>query len=271
MTKWLSLMVLCLLVLALACTAASESPEITPEAVAHVTQVTATRPPASSTPIPTNTTPPTATPRPPDTATAPPTNTPRPTDTATAPPTNTPRPTDTRRPTSTTKPADLIVAADTLNMRSGPGTNYAALTAFKQGDELTITGVNADHTWVRAQAGGFEGWVLLDLCDCNRNLDQVNVIAVAPPTPVPQPTAPPTATLPPAPTAPPEPPTAVPQPTNPPAPAAVCNCTGPDLNCSDFGSHASAQACFDYCVSLGYGDIFRLDGNNDGDACESLP
>lgn len=51
---------------------------------------------------------------------------------------------------------------------------------------------------------------------------------------------------------------------------AVCNCGGPDLNCGDFGSHASAQACYNYCVSQGYGDIFRLDGNdNDGLACET--
>ena len=53
---------------------------------------------------------------------------------------------------------------------------------------------------------------------------------------------------------------------------AVCNCGGPDLNCSDFRTHSSAQACYDYCVSQGYGDIFGLDGNDrDGLACESLP
>ena len=52
----------------------------------------------------------------------------------------------------------------------------------------------------------------------------------------------------------------------------VCNCSGPDLDCKDFSSHASSQACHDYCQSLGLGDIFRLDGNdNDGLACESLP
>jgi micrococcal nuclease len=53
---------------------------------------------------------------------------------------------------------------------------------------------------------------------------------------------------------------------------AVCNCGGPDLDCGDFSTHASAQACHNYCVSQGLGDIFRLDGNdNDGLACESLP
>ena len=53
---------------------------------------------------------------------------------------------------------------------------------------------------------------------------------------------------------------------------AVCNCDGSDLNCGDFSSHASAQVCYDYCFSQGYGDIFGLDGSdNDGLACESLP
>jgi micrococcal nuclease len=52
----------------------------------------------------------------------------------------------------------------------------------------------------------------------------------------------------------------------------VCNCGGPDLDCKDFSSHASAQACYDYCSAQGYGDPHGLDGNdNDGLACESLP
>jgi micrococcal nuclease len=53
---------------------------------------------------------------------------------------------------------------------------------------------------------------------------------------------------------------------------APCNCSGPDLDCKDFKTHAAAQACYDHCVASGYGNIFRLDGNdNDGLACESLP
>ena len=51
-----------------------------------------------------------------------------------------------------------------------------------------------------------------------------------------------------------------------------CNCGGPDLDCADFSSHASAQACHDDCKSQGLGDVFRLDrDDNDGLACESLP
>jgi len=57
-----------------------------------------------------------------------------------------------------------------------------------------------------------------------------------------------------------------PSPTNGP-----CDCSGDIYNCSDFSTHAEAQACYEYCKSLGRGDVHRLDGNNDGIACESLP
>lgn len=52
---------------------------------------------------------------------------------------------------------------------------------------------------------------------------------------------------------------------------AACNCNGPDLDCADFGTHASAQACFNYCSSQGFGDIFDLDRDSDSSACETLP
>lgn len=60
------------------------------------------------------------------------------------------------------------------------------------------------------------------------------------------------------------PPTATPS-------AAVCECGGNFYNCSDFATHNQAQACFEYCKNQGRGDIHRLDGDNDGIACESLP
>lgn len=51
----------------------------------------------------------------------------------------------------------------------------------------------------------------------------------------------------------------------------VCSCAGDILNCSDFSTHNSAQACFASCTAQGVGDIHKLDQNNDGLACESLP
>lgn len=69
-----------------------------------------------------------------------------------------------------------------------------------------------------------------------------------------------------------EPPPAVVEPTQPPPPpAAVCDCSANIYNCGDFSSHNSAQACFGYCwEQVGY-DVHRLDGDNDGIACEDLP
>ena len=49
---------------------------------------------------------------------------------------------------------------------------------------------------------------------------------------------------------------------------AVCNCLGPALTCNNFRTQTAAQQCFEYCRSLGYGDIFGLDKNGNGLACE---
>lgn len=51
----------------------------------------------------------------------------------------------------------------------------------------------------------------------------------------------------------------------------VCSCASNSLNCSNFSTHSQAQSCFNYCIGQGRGDIHRLDGDNDGSACESLP
>ncbi len=67
----------------------------------------------------------------------------------------------------------------------------------------------------------------------------------------------------------PRPPTKTPTPT-PPA-SAPCNCSGPDLDCSDFETQQAAQACFNYCWKLLKKDIFELDDDGDKIACEDLP
>lgn len=55
----------------------------------------------------------------------------------------------------------------------------------------------------------------------------------------------------------------------PPASAAEpCNCKGPDLQCDDFPTRGDAQACFDFCKSQGLGDVFLMDTNQNGIACE---
>ena len=215
-------------------------------------------PEPSDTPVPTNTPEPTSTPTPQPTATY----TPQPTAT------NTPLPTATRTPRPTSTPTavpDAVVTGETLNMRAGPDTVYHVVGALNRGDELVITGVNADRTWIRVRAGGQQGWVLAELCVVNLVLGSVAVADVPAPTAAPLPTSPPAPTTAPQPTSPPAPPT------EPPAPAAVCDCSGDIYNCSNFTTHNQAQACYNYCVSIGRGDIHGLDGDNDGSACESLP
>ncbi len=51
----------------------------------------------------------------------------------------------------------------------------------------------------------------------------------------------------------------------------VCNCLGKPLTCNSFNSQGQAQRCFEYCKSMGYGDIFGLDKNRNGLACEGSP
>jgi len=42
---------------------------------------------------------------------------------------------------------------------------------------------------------------------------------------------------------------------------AVCDCSYNRYNGKDFSGHDAAQACYDYCKSLGKGDIHQLDGD----------
>lgn len=52
----------------------------------------------------------------------------------------------------------------------------------------------------------------------------------------------------------------------------VCDCSEDTYSCQvDFATRNEAQACLDYCRALGFGDVHRLDRDNDGIACENLP
>ena len=64
-------------------------------------------------------------------------------------------------------------------------------------------------------------------------------------------------------------PTLAPPPTSTPGPTWTCSANL--YNCRDFSTQAAAQAVYEYCmVQVGY-DVHRLDGDNDGVACEALP
>jgi endonuclease YncB( thermonuclease family) len=148
--------------------------------------------------------------------------------------------------------ADAVVLASSLNVRAGPGTDYAVVGTVSEGDGLTVNGRNAETTWlVISGPAGARGWASARYVQPNINLAEKPVTAApAQPEPTQQ-----------APTQ--QPPAQEQQ--------AVCNCTGNVYNCSDFGTHSAAQACYEYCQSVGRGDIHWLDGDNDGSACERLP
>jgi micrococcal nuclease len=260
----------------------------------------------TNTPYPTYTPYPTHTPLPEPTDTPRPSNTPKPTSTPN--PTDTPIPTDTLTPTPARTEARVIkiVDGDTIAVDIGGQTytlRYIGVDCPESGDWMAAEATQANLDLV----GGKTVYLEKDVSETDRydrllryvfladgtlvnaelvRLGYARAIAYPPDTkyqdlfeemeqeakdagrgiwgltPTPTPT--------------PRPPTAMPTsapavvPTSPP-PAAVCDCSGNIYNCSDFATHAQAQACYEYCISQGRGDIHRLDGDNDGVACESLP
>jgi len=69
------------------------------------------------------------------------------------------------------------------------------------------------------------------------------------------------------------PPSLTPMPFNPPTrnrQGIICDCSRDRLNCGDFAHQTAAQACFDFCLQSGKGDVHGLDGDNDGLACDDI-
>lgn len=146
----------------------------------------------------------------------------------------------------------------TANVRTGPGPEFAVSGGAIVGTPLTVFGRNGSGTWLQIRLPDRSGgWIYAPLVDVNVPVSTVPVPDEIPTPPV-------------VPTAIPTPPVSVPTtvPTSP--PPAVCNCSGNIYNCSDFNTHAAAQACFEYCGGVNH-DVHRLDGDNDGIACEVLP
>ncbi len=93
------------------------------------------------------------------------------------------------RPANT---ADAVVASDTLNVRAGPGTNYAVVGQLKRGAAVAIVGRSADRKWAKL---GFtdvkEAWASAQYLTINIDFAAVPVAAAPPlPTPAPKPAQP---------------------------------------------------------------------------------
>jgi hypothetical protein len=53
---------------------------------------------------------------------------------------------------------------------------------------------------------------------------------------------------------------------------AFCDAKEADYNCADFKTQGEAQEVYERCKTRGRNmDVYRLDGDNDGMVCESLP
>lgn len=46
-----------------------------------------------------------------------------------------------------------------------------------------------------------------------------------------------------------------------------CVCFGRPIECAEFTDQLAAQNCWAYCLRSGYGDIYNLDPDQDGQAC----
>lgn len=137
---------------------------------------------------------------------------------ATATPTATATPSPTSPPTATPTPTSqspTVTISRTMNVRSGPGTNYPVLGQASPGDQYPISGKNPAGGWWQIIYGGQYAWVYSPLVTATNP----ELVQVAPVIPTPPPTPIPTAT--------PVPPTPVPTPV-PQAPSDPCAGIGGD-------------------------------------------
>jgi uncharacterized protein YraI len=180
------------------------------------------------TPVPTKTLRPTFTHTPAKPTEVPPTATPLPTDTPEPPtPTSEPEEPTAEPPTPTPEAATFTVTSATVNVRGGPGTNYARIGQVKAGQSYEITGKNAAGDWWQFSYDGDPAWIAAQMVE-TKGGETVEVAANIPavPTPVRQVAQP----APPKPAA----PTAVPQPAGPPTRYAVGNTQPPRSSTNDW-------------------------------------
>ena len=116
--------------------------------------------------------------------------------TATMAPTHTPLPTTIPTPTATSTPvAPYVVASKTVNLRSGPGTNYPAVGSASAGKRYEITGRSPDGAWFEiCCVNNAPAWVAKSVVTMGGDAGSVKVAAnipPPPPSPTPKPTSPP--------------------------------------------------------------------------------
>ncbi len=97
-------------------------------------------------------------------------------------------PTATPIPPATATP--ILVTAEMVNVRSGPGTNYPLIGTLSPNNPAKVLGRNAPSTWWQIQlSDGQMGWVSASVVQAT-NVEQVAVVQ-APPLPIPPTATPP--------------------------------------------------------------------------------
>ncbi|MBI1881044.1 MAG: SH3 domain-containing protein [Chloroflexi bacterium] len=132
---------------------------------------------------------PTVTAQPPiDTSTPMPTVSPSSTPSATSTPIGLPLPTST---------PEAVVVANELNLRSGPGTTYAAISVLPHGDDLEILARIPSNEWIQVVpvSGDALGWVAAAPEYVRINVDLNSIPIITPPPSPPPPTPPPISVL----------------------------------------------------------------------------
>ena len=60
------------------------------------------------------------------------------------------------------QPSYTTTADASMNLRSGPGTNFDKVTSVPAGTAVTALGTNSDGSWVGVQVGGQFGWLKVE-------------------------------------------------------------------------------------------------------------
>lgn len=74
--------------------------------------------------------------------------------------------------------AVALVTTGALNMRTGPGPEYARIKVVYQNDYLTLTGRTFGGSWLRVVADGVEGWVDASFVQTGYDIDALPVIRI---------------------------------------------------------------------------------------------
>lgn len=69
-----------------------------------------------------------------------------------------------------------IVSDGSVNVRSGPGTNFGVVTTATPGTEVEIVGRTADSSWLSIRINDIEGWIASFLITTDGNINELTIL-----------------------------------------------------------------------------------------------